>query len=58
MARAGHSPNIPCMPAILLARRLACGDALPASARPCLELIDLDEFRGASASLDSTAFRH
>lgn len=52
IARQGHGPNIPCMPAILLARKLAAGEALPPGARPCLDLIDLDEFLAALAGLD------
>lgn len=39
-------PEIPCMAAILLARRLASGDrsALPIGARACTGLLTLDEF--------------
>jgi len=43
-ADGNHGPEIPCMPAILLARRLARGDALPAGAQPCVGLLRLDEF--------------
>lgn len=39
-----HGPEIPCMAAILLARRLARGQALPAGAVPCMGLLDLAEF--------------
>lgn len=39
-----HGPEIPCMAAILLARRLARGDALPAGARACMGLLSLDDF--------------
>lgn len=52
IARQGHGPNIPCMPVILIARKLAGGEALAAGARPCLDLIGLDEFLGALAGLD------
>jgi hypothetical protein len=55
IARQGHGPNIPCMPAILLARKLAAGEALPPGARPCLDLIALDEYLGALAGLDVSA---
>lgn len=55
IARRGHGPNIPCMPAILLARRLAAGDGLAPGARPCLDLIGLDEYLGALKGLDITA---
>jgi hypothetical protein len=39
-----HGPEIPCMAAILLARRLARGEGLPAGARPCMGLLALFEF--------------
>ena len=52
VARSGDGPNIPCMPAILIARRLAAGDAIESGARPCLDLISLDEYLGALKGLD------
>lgn len=39
-----HGPEIPCMAAILLARRLARGDALPVGAHACAGLLTLSEF--------------
>ncbi|MDQ0081615.1 saccharopine dehydrogenase-like NADP-dependent oxidoreductase [Variovorax boronicumulans] len=39
-----HGPEIPCMAAILLARRLARGDALPIGAHACAGLLALSEF--------------
>jgi hypothetical protein len=39
-----HGPEIPCMAAILLARKLAEGNALPPGARPCMGLLGLHEF--------------
>jgi hypothetical protein len=39
-----HGPEIPCMAAILLARRLAEGGPPPAGARPCMGLLTLDDF--------------
>jgi len=39
-----HGPEIPCMAAILLARRLARGEALPIGAMPCVGLVALKEF--------------
>ncbi|WP_322014195.1 saccharopine dehydrogenase family protein [Paraburkholderia sp. J12] len=39
-----HGPEIPCMPAILLARRLARGETLPSGALPCAGLLRLGEF--------------
>lgn len=39
-----HGPEIPCMAAILLARKLAVGHALPTGARPCMGLLTLEDF--------------
>jgi len=39
-----HGPEIPCMAAILLARRLARGDTLPIGAHACAGLLTLPEF--------------
>ena len=39
-----HGPEIPCMAAILLARRIARGEALPLGARACTGLLALSEF--------------
>ena len=52
IARRGHGPNIPCMPAILIARKLAGGETLAPGARPCLDLIALDEYLAALGGLD------
>lgn len=43
-APAVDGPEIPCMAAVLLARRLASGEALPAGAFPCMGFLRLDEF--------------
>jgi hypothetical protein len=39
-----HGPEIPCMAAVLLARRLARGAALPTGAMPCMGLLTLEDF--------------
>jgi hypothetical protein len=39
-----HGPEIPCMAAILLARKLASGLALPVGAFACVSLLELAEF--------------
>jgi hypothetical protein len=54
IARQAHGPNIPCIPAAFLAKRIAAGHAPEAGARPCLDLIDLDALMGAMAHLDIT----
>ncbi len=52
VARSAHGPNIPCAPAILLARRLAGGEQFQPGARPCLDLIGLREYLAALEGLD------
>ena len=48
LARNGDGVHIPTIPAILLAKRLAVGDAsIAAGAMPCLGLITLDEYTHA-----------
>lgn len=58
VARSGHGPYIPCMPAILLARRLATDKIIRRGAMPCVDLIDLDSYLGALAGLDIEIIRH
>lgn len=57
IARRGHGPLIPCMPAILLAKRLARNELPQRGARPCLDLISLEEFMGAFEGLDISVVR-
>jgi hypothetical protein len=52
IARSGHGPHIPCVPAILLARRLARGAVAERGATPCLDLIGLEDYLGALRGLD------
>lgn len=52
IARSGHGPYIPCMPAILLARKLARDTLQARGAMPCVDLINLDEYLGALKGLD------
>jgi len=55
IARQGHGPNIPCMPVILIARKLARGEVIAPGARPCLDLISLQEYLNALGHLDIEA---
>lgn len=57
VARSGHGPYIPCMPAILLARQLARGSMTRRGATPCVDLIDLDSYLSALEGLDITVVR-
>jgi hypothetical protein len=52
IARQVHGPYIPCVPAILLAKRIAAGEEIASGARPCLDLITLDEIMSAVDHLD------
>ena len=52
IARSGHGPYIPCMPAILLARKLARGEVDRRGATPCVDLIDLPDYLRALEGLD------
>lgn len=52
IARSDHGPYVPCIPSILLTQRLARGEAIAPGARPCLDLIGLDEYLGALEGLD------
>ena len=52
IARSGQGPYIPCMPAILLAKRLTRGEIEQRGATPCVDLIDLDCYLSALQGLD------
>lgn len=52
VARRGHGPEIPCVPAIVLARKLAAGTLAARGAMPCMGLMSLAEFGTAVAHLD------
>jgi hypothetical protein len=57
IARQGHGPFIPCVPAILLAKRLARDELQQRGARPCLDLISLGEILAALEHLDISIVR-
>lgn len=44
VAEKGDGPNIPCVPAIVLARRLAAGEVLTPGARACVGLVSLEDY--------------
>jgi hypothetical protein len=50
-----HGPEIPCMAAILLARKLATGERLPTGAMPCMGLLALGDFAPEFAKWGMTA---
>ncbi len=47
LARRGHGPEIPCLPAIVLARKLAAGALTARGAMPCMGLMTLADFSDA-----------
>jgi len=57
IARSGHVPYIPCVPAILLARRLAKGKILQRGALPCVDLINLETYLTALEGLGISIIR-
>lgn len=57
IARSGHGPYIPCMPAILMARRLAKREVPQPGAMPCVDLIDLEAYLAALKGLDISIVR-
>lgn len=52
VARQGHGAYIPCIPAIVLARRLSRNEVAQRGATPCVDLIDLNSYLQALAGLD------
>ena len=52
VARRGHGPEIPCMAAIVVARKLAAGTLTARGALPCMGLMTLADFGVAVAHLD------
>ena len=52
VARQGHGPEIPCIAAIVVARKLAAGTVTERGAMPCMGLMSLEEFDAAVAHLD------
>lgn len=51
-ALSGEGPYIPCMPAILMAKKLANGQENTAGAYPCMGFISRDEYLAALSTLD------
>jgi saccharopine dehydrogenase-like NADP-dependent oxidoreductase len=54
IARSGHGPYVPAIPAVILGKRLAEGRGPPPGARPCFGLFALGEFQAEVADLDIT----
>lgn len=52
IAESGHGPQIPCIPSILITKKLARGELTVRGAQPCMGLFTLDEFLAELAGLD------
>jgi saccharopine dehydrogenase-like NADP-dependent oxidoreductase len=52
LARRGHGPYVPAIASVILARRLARGEAPVFGARPCFEQFTLEDFLAEVADLD------
>ena len=44
IAKEGDGPQIPTIPAIILAKKLAAGEVLESCAKPCVGLVSLEEY--------------
>lgn len=52
IARSGDGPYIPCMPAILMTKKIANGDVKETGAFPCVGFITKDEYLNALSGFD------
>ena len=52
LAGSGDGPYIPCMPAILMAKKLVKGEVSEVGAYPCVGFISLDEYLDALSEMD------
>lgn len=57
-AKSGDGPYIPCMPAILIAKKLALNEITECGAYPCVGFISRDEYLDALKSLDISWQEH
>ncbi|RTL69369.1 MAG: saccharopine dehydrogenase [Hyphomicrobiales bacterium] len=58
VAGAGHGPNIPAIPATIIARKLVSGALLSRGAQPAVGLFALEDFREAVSDLSITDAEH
>ena len=52
-----HGPQVPCFPAIALARKLLRGEVVARGAMPCVGLLTLDEILAVGNGLDLAVYR-
>lgn len=52
LARNNHGPQVPCLPAIALARKLLRGEVSTRGAMPCMGLLTVEEILAAGRGLD------
>jgi len=58
IAKSGDGPYIPCMPAILMTKKLVSGEIVKRGAYPCVDFISRDEYLTALGKLDITWEEH
>lgn len=52
IARQGHGPYIPCIPAIVLTQKIINGELNKTGATPCINLMTLEEYQNALSEFD------
>lgn len=52
LAGSNHGPQVPCFPAIALARKLLRGEVRTRGAMPCMGLLTLDDILAVGSGLD------
>jgi hypothetical protein len=52
LAGSNHGPQVPCFPAIALARKILRGEIRTRGAMPCMGLLTLDEILAVGSELD------
>ena len=56
VAKQGHGPQIPCVPAIILAKRLFNNELTETGAKPCIGMLNLPEYLAELKGLDIQTF--
>ena len=56
IAKNGDGPQIPCVPSVLLAKKLIDGDLKITGATPCMSLVTLDEYMNSLTSFNVEVF--
>ena len=54
VAKNGDGPQIPTIPAIILAKRIIAGEVFPSGAMPCLGMVSLEDYLKELAEFEVT----